>query len=61
MTDRPMLQSPHERDFAARRLADEGLAWQDLCVRLGMSETRAKQIVCEQWHRKQAAIGRGEQ
>ena len=61
MTELLTLQSGHERDFAARRLADEGLGWQDLVVRLGMSETRAKQIVCEQWHRKQSAIGRGEQ
>jgi hypothetical protein len=54
-------KSAHERDFAARRLADEGLGWRDLVVRLGLSEASAKQIVAEQWHRKQSAIGRGEQ
>ena len=61
MSERLTLQSGHERDFTARRLADEGLGWQDLVVRLGMSETSAKQIVSEQWHRRQAAIRRGEE
>jgi hypothetical protein len=55
------FQPAHERDFAARRLADDGLGWHDLVVRLGMSETRARQIVSEQWHRRQAAIRRGEE
>ena len=58
MSERSTLQSGHERDFAARRLADEGLGWQDIVVRLGLSEATARQIVAEQWHRRQAAIRR---
>lgn len=58
MADRLMLKSPHEREWEARRLADDGLGWQDLVVRLGLSEEWAKRIVTEQWHRRQHAARR---
>lgn len=61
MTDRPMLRSPHERDWEARRLADEGYGWEDIVVRLGTSQQLAKQIVIEQWHRRQRKAREGDQ
>lgn len=58
MTDRPTLRSPHEREWEARRLADEGCGWRDLVVRCGLSEDWAKRLVIEQWHRRPHAVRR---
>jgi len=55
MTDIPTLRSSHEKEWEARRLADEGYGWEDLVVRCGLSRDWARRIVIEQWNRKQQA------
>lgn len=44
----------------ARRLADEGYGWEDIVVRVDrrISVQTAKQIVIEQWHRRQHEVRR---
>lgn len=50
--------SIHQREWEARRLADEGLGWEDIVARCGLSQDHAKRIVIEQYHRRQHAARR---
>lgn len=52
------LKTSHEREWEARRLADEGLGWEDIVARCGLSQDHAKRIVIEQYHRRQHAARR---
>lgn len=52
------LKTSHEREWEARRLADEGLGAEDIVVRCGLSLDHARRIVIEQYHRRQHAARR---
>lgn len=46
------LANRTDRVAEARLLAQEGYGWHDIVVRLGLSETTAKQIVVESEYRR---------